>query len=356
MKTCIVLLTIFSLVLSAEISSSKRDKRLISLFSVIQFPNSECVVNSDATLRGTCMTSTECSDKSGKKDGNCASGFGSCCLFKKETCGSNVNENGTYVLNPLFPAMYTTAGSCAYTVKAMSTDICQIRLDFINFDITEDETSGTATFGSCTDTFTMVGPSGRNPPILCGTLTGQHVYIDQARSTSDTSLTFNIATGGTWKFKVSQIECGNPSLAMPGCDQWFMGSSGTIMSYNYPKTVLSNTRTVTCIRRNEGSCMVEYTADNPTTNPMAFALSLVATGTLNAGIATNEHAFINFPGSFESYSGQIFTNTNDDTVPGAVVTNAFSFVTEVFNDPAAANIVNRVGTGFKLNYHQVPCN
>ena len=78
------------------------------------------------------------------------------------------------------------------------------------------------------------------------------VYIDQARSTSDTSLTFNIATGGTWKFKVSQIECGNPSLAMPGCDQWFMGSSGTIMSYNYPKTVLSNTRTVTCIRRNEG--------------------------------------------------------------------------------------------------------
>ena len=33
------------------------------------------------------------------------------------------------------------------------------------------------------------------------------VYVEQGRSTTATTLTFTIATGGTWKVKVSQIEC-----------------------------------------------------------------------------------------------------------------------------------------------------
>jgi len=47
-------------------------------------------------------------------------------------------------------------------------DICQLRLDFDNLDITETAT------GVCTDSLTMVGPTGRNPMDLCGTLTGMH--------------------------------------------------------------------------------------------------------------------------------------------------------------------------------------
>ena len=42
----------------------------------------ECQAKSDATLTGTCFSDTECSDKGGEKDGNCAQGFGSCCVFK----------------------------------------------------------------------------------------------------------------------------------------------------------------------------------------------------------------------------------------------------------------------------------
>ena len=48
-------------------------------------------------------------------------------------------------------------------------DICQFRLDFNSFDITD-----VATTGVCTDKFSMTGPSGRNPSTLCGTLTGLH--------------------------------------------------------------------------------------------------------------------------------------------------------------------------------------
>ena len=46
--------------------------------------------------------------------------------------------------------------------------ICQLRVDFDNFDIVETTT------GVCTDSLTIAGPTGRNPMYLCGTLTGMH--------------------------------------------------------------------------------------------------------------------------------------------------------------------------------------
>lgn len=30
---------------------------------------------------GTCFTTTECTEKGGSTDGNCAAGFGVCCVF-----------------------------------------------------------------------------------------------------------------------------------------------------------------------------------------------------------------------------------------------------------------------------------
>ena len=55
-----------------------------------------------------------------------------------------------------------------HEILSYIADICQIRLDFDNFDITE------TTAGVCTDSFGISGPSGRNPLDLCGTLTGAH--------------------------------------------------------------------------------------------------------------------------------------------------------------------------------------
>ena len=37
------------------------------------------------------------------------------------------------------------------------------------FDITD-----VATTGVCTDSFTVTGPTGRNPSVICGVNTGQH--------------------------------------------------------------------------------------------------------------------------------------------------------------------------------------
>ena len=89
---------------------------------------------------------------------------------------------------------------------------------------------GVSTAGACSDTLAIVGPSFAPGHTLCGTLTGSHskyiwmeklieivfmkffmlVYVENARATTTTSLTFTIGTTtttATWNVKVSQIEC-----------------------------------------------------------------------------------------------------------------------------------------------------
>ena len=53
---------------------------VISLFSVVRFPNSGCKTTTG--LNGTCFTSAECSANGGTATGTCASGFGVCCIGK----------------------------------------------------------------------------------------------------------------------------------------------------------------------------------------------------------------------------------------------------------------------------------
>ena len=53
-----------------------------SLFSVVSFPNEECTTTSSSSLNGVCKTAEECTDSGGTSMGNCASGFGICCLHK----------------------------------------------------------------------------------------------------------------------------------------------------------------------------------------------------------------------------------------------------------------------------------
>merc|ERR1712038_571856 len=135
----------------------ERNKRLFSLFTVVTFPNDQCTAKSDTTMYGTCYAASECESKSGTVDGNCAAGFGVCCTFTQSSCGDSVSQNCTYITNPSYPTTYTTTGSCTYTVAPLSSDICQMRLDFDNFDITE------TTAGVCTDSMVVTGPTGRNP-------------------------------------------------------------------------------------------------------------------------------------------------------------------------------------------------
>ena len=78
----------------------------------------------------TCLTSSECLAKSGSAQGNCAAGFGVCCIFSVSASASSISENLTYIVNPSYPSNYvpsSTPSTLTYTVNKCSSDICRIR-------------------------------------------------------------------------------------------------------------------------------------------------------------------------------------------------------------------------------------
>ena len=84
------------------------------------------------------------------------------------------------------------------------------------------------------------------------------VYFEQGRSTTSSTVSFTIATGGTWKILVSQIECYSMSRAYPGCNQFFTGVSGTFHSYNWPTVQLQSKRHNICLRKELGEYRFKY--------------------------------------------------------------------------------------------------
>ncbi len=98
--------------------------------------------SSSNNRNGTCFTTTECDDKNGKAEGNCAAGFGVCCVFVVASAnGGDINQNCSYAQvkkslfleenevssifhifthlfqNENYPTGTTTAGTYAYTIN-----------------------------------------------------------------------------------------------------------------------------------------------------------------------------------------------------------------------------------------------
>ena len=119
----------------SKLEDSTRHGKLFSLFNVVTFKQDSCTTTGGTT--GTCLSAAECSRRANSAaSGNCAAGFGVCCLSQTQTCGATVSENCTYIQNPGYDGTYNTEGTCSYTVRQCSNDICRVRLDYVDFDIT----------------------------------------------------------------------------------------------------------------------------------------------------------------------------------------------------------------------------
>jgi len=231
-----------------------------SLFSIVQFPNLRCTSSTSSTTYGTCITSSECSSRSGSADGNCAAGFGVCCIVSSSTCGDTVSTNTTYIRNPGYPSTYTpsSTGTCTFSISKISSDICQLRLDF-------ETMSGfvTATAGTCTDSFTAKGKTGKTIPSICGTNTDYHMYVEFGATSTDTVTVTNTlgSTSSTlkWNILTQQIPCTASYRAPNDCLQYFTGKTGTVYSYNFAGAqFLVNMDYTNCVRTEKGYCAIEW--------------------------------------------------------------------------------------------------
>ncbi|XP_059097260.1 uncharacterized protein LOC131891648 [Tigriopus californicus] len=262
-----------------ENKTSTRQGKVFSLFNIVQFNNDGCRSsstfssgNTGSTRRnGTCFTSSECSSKGGSPAGNCASGFGICCVFFVSNSGDTITQNCTYLRNPNFPNTLTDTSSLSYTVRKCDSRVCMLRLDFESFTLLgtgnsiENDGAGEEG-GRCLDEFTATSNSGFRAPIICGLNTGQHMYVDMGCLASDTaSLDFNFdaqTSARMWEIKVTQIPCntaGHPTAS--GCLQYHVGLTGRLTTFNFIPTNdnhLRNQQYSICIRQESGMCCIQY--------------------------------------------------------------------------------------------------
>jgi len=217
--------------------------------------------------------------------------------------------------------------------------------------------SGKAATGACTNQLTINGPTARDPPVLCGTITGQHIYVENGRSKDDTTLTFNQqGASSTWNIKIMQIECESAMRAPDGCLQYYTGTGGSFKSLTRGDNMrmLQQTFYSICFRREENMCEIDYSV----TTAGSFQLGV---GTVaKAGQAINHpttapafdmaEALLLIEGAPKlGYGGEKLSNTAA-AVQDAVIRGGF--------------LVQNSGTviqglqpnqGFDLTYHQVPC-
>jgi len=291
----VVLISLISSTVSQPKELEERQKKHFSLFSVVTFKNEECTSEltggSGGARAGTCQTSTECSDMKGTKSGNCAAGFGVCCVILSNTgATAAISHNRTYIRNSEYSAVTTstTKVDISYTISKMSSDICQLRLDFVDFVIAgpanSDETILSTSLTHCThDYMTITNGGGAEIPTICGANTGEHLYIDMGSGSADTTVIRLITAASIttltpaiakrlWDIKTSQIECFAAYRAPEGCHRYMTTDIGKIISYNFmrdgttaPGANIQNTgvelasqNIKTCIRRNKGMCCVEF--------------------------------------------------------------------------------------------------
>merc|ERR1711953_628549 len=318
----------------AKAAEGGRKGKVFSLFNVIQFNNGPCQSTSTSTgssnRNGTCYTENECTSKGGSVAGNCAAGFGVCCVF------------------------------------------------------TTDETS---------DTISATVPNGATIPTICGVNTGEHIYLDYGDSASSITLKFNLnavltddSSGRQWEIKVTQVECWNPNSPPNGCLQYSTGLTGRFTTFNFQDSDsihLKDQQYSHCIRQECGYCCIQYQVCSDASSWSIDQGETAMTGTTATanvvpGIDTwCSHDYIGIPesnrGCSDSQNGLSFNSRYCGNLLGAATGGLSNipvcdctppFVLDVFTD-TLSDVDQSVGDNTKQNggtsrgacltWQQLPC-
>ncbi|KAI4455018.1 intraflagellar transport protein 122 family protein-related [Holotrichia oblita] len=79
--------------------------QFLSFFTVVQYPNYQCIADSDFNYyEGVCYQENQCLKLGGTPLGNCSS-YDACCVFKSN-CGESTTQNCTYLESPNYPKYF----------------------------------------------------------------------------------------------------------------------------------------------------------------------------------------------------------------------------------------------------------
>ncbi|XP_045451262.1 uncharacterized protein LOC123660205, partial [Melitaea cinxia] len=216
---------------------------------------------------GICLNPYDCRQRDGKASGDCAHGFGVCCVFEV-TCGAIVQNNLTYFMSPGFPELWNGDEDCTINIEPSHAGIMQLRIDFIHFTIGQPN----RTTGECDEDAMILG-EGAGSFTLCGQNHAQHIYytlpsVSETREAGElpsTKLTpLVIRMRGTdmprlWLMRLAQMPLAQSSPH--NCLQYYTNDNGTIRTFNFASNGrhLASQEYRACVRRNVGFCSIRYT-------------------------------------------------------------------------------------------------
>ncbi|XP_069701068.1 uncharacterized protein [Periplaneta americana] len=353
-----------------NLTQVQRDERFFSFFNVIRFKNVQCTGTNG--LCGTCYSRKECASLSGLASGSCARNWGTCCVIQR-TCGSTSNLNCTYFSNPGYPGLYTGSGRCSISITKCNSNICQLRIDLLDFTVGQPDANG-----NCLDDYLEITGGASSVPRICGENTGQHVYVDFPADNNPIQITVRtnpaVTANRKWNIRINQIECTSPERAPTGCLMYYTGTDGRVNSFNYAAagravgTVwtreLANLNYGVCIRMAPGYCSIEWR--QAANDPYSFTVSgdtggidpdVLGTDVVAESGAQCTTDFVVIPNPYvgsdplntDRFCGNGFVTKTTASKPFVltVVTNEGDLVGGV-----AQGNENR---GFSLNYRQIPC-
>lgn len=264
---------------------------------------------------------------------------------------------------------------------ARQPNVCQIRLDFLKFDLDRPRT------GICeNDRFVVSGQASNSiiPPI-CGYNSGQHMYIDLDPG-NFSPVTLNVITIGgrprIFDIRVTYIGCNSPHKAPSNCLQYQNSLIGQIKSFNFEEFqvgsgtgYLSGMDYSICFKKPSGYCSITYSVPrqfagdlgqsiqqtNPVSqnsyqiNPGQYFNIIGMVGNDQAGAGHYECTqdylqLASIPLCGSRLNSQLFPPTPNPTTNAEVVDNS--------TGPIVARFVsnyNEVGKGFLLDYRFNPC-
>ena len=132
------------------------------------------------------------------------------------------------------------------------------------------------------DTFQVTNPGGPTPQTICGTNSGEHMYVESSEQCNILDFAFgNAATTAARQFsiKVTQISCDSELLPPEGCTQYFFGNTNNIVqTYNFDNgngLHLANQNQAICVRQERGTCRICWSAMTPTDFKVSYADGLM---------------------------------------------------------------------------------
>jgi len=299
-------------------------------------------------------------------------------LVTYSASGSVINQNCSYIVNPGYPSNYATAETLTYTIAKASSDVCRIRLDYDLFVLT---TPATVTkIGQCDTDRMTIATTGETTvptsaaaglfgvyPMLCGTQTGYHSYVDLSCESTDTatlSFVLGDTTNNQYKVKVTQLSCNDADVAaQAGCFQYFTGVTGTIDSYNFGNSAQLATMDYTnCIRQEEGYCCIEYTVISFQLGAIACTAATDANRCSGASVCTGEYINIPHvinsvqPATYDRFCGVNLNPIGFPAVNSPITSCEVPFTLSHVTGRTTVVSAPPAQIGFSLSYKQLPGN